>query len=169
MLHCIFCADKLLYVGGRLNNVCVDVWIITFATLLSYRRTTMSVTSSYVTYIRRYFIKVDISRRELYIVRDSGWWVPIGWLLQWLRAALYVVNFVDSHDGSIWQIFLMIVVMHPPPPHFNVGVDTFGPWPVVHRRTRGGSANQKRWALFVSIRGQVTQFRSDRGTDLLAQ
>lgn len=71
-----------------------------------------------------------------------------------------------------------------------VGVDTFGPWEVVHRRTRGGLAKHKRWALlftclvtrgihielieelssssfinalrrFTAIRGPVQQFRSD--------
>ena len=35
----------------------------------------------------------------------------------------------------------------PAPPFSYVGVDIFGPWSVEHRRTRGGSANQKRWAL----------------------
>lgn len=32
----------------------------------------------------------------------------------------------------------------PSPPFTFVGVDTFGPWNVVARRTRGGQANQKR-------------------------
>ncbi|XP_052087654.1 uncharacterized protein LOC127724660 [Mytilus californianus] len=36
------------------------------------------------------------------------------------------------------------------PPFTYVGVDCFGPWNIVTRRTRGGSANSKRWAvLFV--------------------
>lgn len=77
-----------------------------------------------------------------------------------------------------------------------VGVDTFGPWEVVHRRTRGGLAKHKRWALlficlvtrgihiewieelssssfinalrrFTAIRGPVQQFRSDRGTNFV--
>ncbi|XP_061169198.1 uncharacterized protein LOC133178524 [Saccostrea echinata] len=84
----------------------------------------------------------------------------------------------------------------PSPPFSYVGVDTFGPWAIVHRRTRGSSANQKRWALlftcmvtravhievieelssaafinalrrFVAIRGPVIQFRSDRGTNFI--
>ena len=29
-------------------------------------------------------------------------------------------------------------------PPTQVGVDTFGPWPIVTRRTRGGHANNKR-------------------------
>ncbi|XP_048759484.2 uncharacterized protein LOC125669080 [Ostrea edulis] len=75
-------------------------------------------------------------------------------------------------------------------------VDTFGPWDIVYRRTRGGKANQKRGALlftclvtravhielieelssssfinalrrFIAIRGPVQQFRSDRGTNFI--
>ena len=82
------------------------------------------------------------------------------------------------------------------PPFTYVGVDAFGPWSVVTRRTRGGQANSKRWALlftclciravhieviedlsasafinalrrFVAIRGKVKQFRSDRGTNFV--
>ena len=86
--------------------------------------------------------------------------------------------------------------VNPSPPFTFVGIDTFGPWPVVARRTRGGQSNQKRWAVlftclvsraihievveelssssfinalrrFLSIRGPVQQFRSDRGTNFV--
>ena len=82
------------------------------------------------------------------------------------------------------------------PPFTYVGLDVFGPWEVVTRRTRGGSANSKRWAIlftcistravhmeviesmsasscvnalrrFFSIRGPVKQLRSDRGTNFV--
>ena len=33
------------------------------------------------------------------------------------------------------------------PPFSYVGVDVFGPWEVLSRRTRGGHANSKRWAV----------------------
>lgn len=82
----------------------------------------------------------------------------------------------------------------PSAPFSHVGVDVFGPWEVITRRTRGGAANSKRWAVvftclavraihievieemssssfinaltrFISLRGPVTEFRSDRGTN----
>ncbi|XP_021370403.1 uncharacterized protein LOC110461304 [Mizuhopecten yessoensis] len=84
----------------------------------------------------------------------------------------------------------------PTPPFTYVGVDTFGPWEVSTRKTRGGAANSKRWAIlftcmasravhielveemsssafinalrrFVSLRGKVTEFHSDRGTNFV--
>ena len=36
------------------------------------------------------------------------------------------------------------------PPFTYVGVDVFGPWEVVSRRTRGGHSNSKRWAVMFS-------------------
>ncbi|MES9882937.1 MAG: hypothetical protein ABW185_18875 [Sedimenticola sp.] len=84
----------------------------------------------------------------------------------------------------------------PGPPFSSVGVDTFGPWTVISRRTRGGQANKKRWGIlftclttravhievveelssssfinalrrFVAIRGEVKVFRSDCGTNFV--
>ncbi|XP_052062914.1 uncharacterized protein LOC127702663 [Mytilus californianus] len=86
--------------------------------------------------------------------------------------------------------------LEPSPPFTNVGIDTFGPWTIVSRKTRGGYANSKRWAIlftclvtraihielieemsssafinavrrFAAIRGQVKIFRSDRGTNFI--
>lgn len=86
--------------------------------------------------------------------------------------------------------------LEPNPPFTAVGVDTFGPWEVVTRKTRGGSANSKRWALlftclgtravhievveemtsssfinafrrFTAIRGPAKVLRSDRGTNFI--
>lgn len=81
-------------------------------------------------------------------------------------------------------------------PFSHVGVDVFGPWHIVTRRTRGGMVESKRWAVlftclciravhieiiedmssssftnalrrFVAIRGSVKVFRSDRGTNFI--
>ncbi|KAM9463019.1 uncharacterized protein Hap1MRO34_016877 [Clarias gariepinus] len=83
------------------------------------------------------------------------------------------------------------------PPFSYVGLDVFGPWAVVTRRTRGGAAQSKRWAIlftcmttrgvhieviesmdacscinairrFFAIRGPAKQMRSDRGTNFIA-
>ncbi|KAM4591910.1 uncharacterized protein PAE49_019480 [Odontesthes bonariensis] len=80
------------------------------------------------------------------------------------------------------------------PPFSNVGIDVFGPWSISTRRTRGGAANSKRWAViftclsvravhievieamdtssfinalrrFFAIRGPVKLIRSDCGTN----
>lgn len=84
----------------------------------------------------------------------------------------------------------------PEPPFTTVGLDVFGPWTVVTRRTRGGSAQSKRWAVlftcmstravhielietmstdsfinalrrFFAIRGPAKLLRSDRGTNFV--
>ena len=86
--------------------------------------------------------------------------------------------------------------LSPGPPFTSVGVDVFGPWPVVTRKTRGGSAQNKRWATlftclttravhlevledmssscfinalrrFVALRGPVQIIRSDRGSNFV--
>lgn len=78
------------------------------------------------------------------------------------------------------------------PPFTNVSLDVFGPWMVMTRRTRGGSADNKRWAVLFtcmstramhielvesmstssfinalrrcfSVRGPAKRLRSDRG------
>ena len=80
------------------------------------------------------------------------------------------------------------------PQFTNVGIDVFGPWSISTRRTRGGAANHKRWAViftclsvravhielieamdtssfinalrrFFAIRGPVKLIRSDCGTN----
>ena len=82
------------------------------------------------------------------------------------------------------------------PPFTNVGMDIFGPWTIVTRKTRGGTSDSKRWAVlftclysraihveviesmdtcafisayrrFVAIRGPVSKLRCDRGTNFV--
>ncbi|XP_021352865.1 uncharacterized protein LOC110449992 [Mizuhopecten yessoensis] len=82
------------------------------------------------------------------------------------------------------------------PPFTSVGIDTFGPWSVVSRKTRGGMAQSKRWAIIftclttrgvhievveemssysfinalrrlIALRGNVKEIRSDRGTNFI--
>ncbi|XP_014911401.1 uncharacterized protein LOC106961853 [Poecilia latipinna] len=82
------------------------------------------------------------------------------------------------------------------PPFSYVGLDVFGPWEIVTKRTRGGQVNNKRWAVlftcmstraihieivetmtassfinalrrFFSLRGPAKKLRSDRGTNFI--
>ncbi|XP_062268020.1 uncharacterized protein LOC133973962 [Platichthys flesus] len=82
------------------------------------------------------------------------------------------------------------------PPFTYVGLDVFGPWSIVTRRTRGGQAESKRWAImfsclssravhidliesmdasscinalrrFFALRGPVVQLQSDCGTNFI--
>ncbi|XP_049341522.1 uncharacterized protein LOC125806060 [Astyanax mexicanus] len=84
----------------------------------------------------------------------------------------------------------------PEPPFTHVGLDVFGPWAIMTRRTRGGSADSKRWAViftcmatravhlellesmttdsfinalrrFFAVRGPARLLRSDRGTNFV--
>ncbi|KAI7789378.1 hypothetical protein IRJ41_019889 [Triplophysa rosa] len=84
----------------------------------------------------------------------------------------------------------------PEPPFTTVGLDVFGPWSIMTRRTRGGCAESKRWAVlftcmstravhielietmsmdsfinalrrFFSVRGPAKLLRSDRGTNFV--
>ena len=130
-------------------------------------------------------------------VRRKGWWIPCGKRListiihkcvrcRKLRGSLQYQQMADLPSDRV-KIGA---------PFTSVGVDVFGPWSVVTRRTRGGQANSKRWAVlftclttravhielveemssssfinalrrFISIRGKVTEFRSDRGTNFI--
>ncbi|XP_069108940.1 uncharacterized protein [Argopecten irradians] len=86
--------------------------------------------------------------------------------------------------------------LNPAPPFSHVGIHVFGPWSVVTRKTRGGQAQSKRWAViftclmiravhievveemtsssfinclrrFVALRGEVKLIRSDCGTNFV--
>ncbi|XP_077866039.1 uncharacterized protein LOC144353323 [Saccoglossus kowalevskii] len=82
------------------------------------------------------------------------------------------------------------------PPFTNVGMDVFGPWNLVSRRTRGGASGVKRWAVificlyttaihieiidsmdtsafinalrcFIAVCGTVRRLRCDQGTNFI--
>ncbi|XP_052787345.1 uncharacterized protein LOC128222405 [Mya arenaria] len=130
-------------------------------------------------------------------VREGGFWVTGGKK----QVSSYIYSCVlcrKLRSKSQTQLMADLPAdrLTPAPPFTYVGVDVFGPWNVVTRKTRGGQSTNKRWAVlftcltiravhvelveemsssafinalrrFISIRGNVLQFRSDRGTNFV--
>nr|XP_034320016.1 uncharacterized protein LOC105322041 [Crassostrea gigas] len=188
-------ADGLLRVGGRLNNVSVDV-------LNDNMRNPIILTKNHhVSYlIIRHLHQKVFHQGRLFTegaVCSAGFWVVNSKRMTTLAIRTCVVcRKLRGQPGWQHMADLPEDRCEPCPPFSYVGVDTFGPWPVVHRKTRGGNSNQKHWAIlftclvtraihievideltsaafinalrrFIAIRGQVTQFRSDRGTNFV--
>jgi len=149
--------------------------------------------------VRHYHERVNHQGRHFTdgAIRMAGYWILGGKRLissmirkcvkcLKLRGKLETQKMSDLPEGPL----------DPAPPFSYVGVDVFGPWKVVARRTRGGEAHNKRWAViftclairaihiemiedmsscsfinalrrFISIRGSVKEFRSDRGTNFV--
>ncbi|XP_021372003.1 uncharacterized protein LOC110462388 [Mizuhopecten yessoensis] len=84
-------------------------------------------------------------------VRSAGFWI-VGSkrLISSEIAKCIVCRKLRGHLGWQHMADLPVDRLKPAPPFSYVGVDAFGPWPIVYRRTRGGAANQKRWALLFS-------------------
>lgn len=184
--------DGLLRVGGRLRK----------AQLPSSQKNPLLIPGK--AYLAKLIItdcheKVSHQGRHFTegMVRQMGYWISGGKRLiyqlisrcvkcQRLRGRMCQQQMSDLPDARLT----------PAPPFTYVGVDVFGPWNIVARRTRGGVSNSKRWAVmftcltcravhielvedmssssfinslrrFQSIRGKVTEFRSDRGTNFV--
>lgn len=127
-------------------------------------------------------------------IRRAGYWITGGKRL--ISSVLHsCVQCRKLRDRAEFQKMsdLPAERLTPSPPFSYVGVDVFGPWTIVTRKTREGSANSKRWAVmfsclvtrgvhieemssssfinalrrFIAIRGPVMEFRSDRGTNFI--
>ena len=130
-------------------------------------------------------------------IRSAGFWITGAKRL--VSSLIYkCVNCRRGHGKLLTQKMadLPAIRLKPSPPFTYVGVDCFGPWSVTTRRTRGGSADSKRWAAlftcmccravhievleqmntpsfinalrrFYAIRGNVKEFYSDRGTNFV--
>ncbi|KAK3082830.1 hypothetical protein FSP39_006584 [Pinctada imbricata] len=186
----------LLRVGGRLGNV-KNEGIIDDLSRHPIILPKQHHISSLI--VRHYHQKIFHQGRHLTdgAIRAAGFWIVGGKQLVYSEIAKCLI--CRKLRGQLgWQFMADLPEdrLKPAPPFSYVGVDTFGPWPVVHRRTRGGLAHQKRWALLftclvtraiqielieelssssfinalrrlVAIRGPVVQFRSDRGTNFV--
>ncbi|XP_033727618.1 uncharacterized protein LOC117316950 [Pecten maximus] len=184
--------DNLLCVGGRLKRADIPVQMKSpilipgkhhLATLL----------------VRHYHEKVCHQGRHLTegAVREAGHWITGGKRL--ISSIIHSCVTCRKSRGKLGvqkMSDLPTERLEPGPPFTSVGVDCFGPWQIVTRKTRGGQANSKRWAVlftcltsravhievieemstssfinalrrFISTRGKVKMFRSDRGTNFV--
>ncbi|XP_033119843.1 uncharacterized protein LOC117119135 [Anneissia japonica] len=130
-------------------------------------------------------------------VRAAGYWIIGG--KQKIASVLHRCITCKKLRGKEHQQKMSDVPVErltPAPPFTYVGLDVFGPWTVRTRRTRGGQARGKRWAVlftcmtcraihieviesmdtssfinalrrFFSIRGPASQLRSDCGTNFI--
>ncbi|KAM4593953.1 uncharacterized protein PAE49_010961 [Odontesthes bonariensis] len=182
--------DGLLRIGGRLNQSALDAreklpLVIPgrshIATLL----------------VRHYHEKVKHQGRVFTegSVRSAGFWI-VG-AKKCINGILHKCVTCNKFQGRAAEQKMADL---PPdrlstePPFTYVGLDVFGPWTITTRRTRGGQANSKRWAVlftcmstravhielveamdtssfinalrrFFALRGPAKQIRSDCGTN----
>ena len=185
-------SDGVLRIGGRLGN----------ADISSGERNPIIIPHHlHITtlLIRHYHEKVRHQGRHFTegAIRQAGFWI-IG---AKRSISSYIYNCVTCRKlrGKVEEQKMSDLPadrLTVAPPFTYVGLDAFGPWSVVTRRTRGGIANSKRWAIlftclttraihievieemtsssfinalrrFIGIRGPVKQFRSDRGSNFV--
>ena len=181
----------LLRVGGRLGKADLGNYECHPLILQGSHHVTTLI-------VHHYHAKVQHQGRVFThgLIRSSGFWI-IG-----------EKRLVNSHDKCVTckrlrgrrQLQKMADFpaerLTPAPPFSYVGLDVFGPWQVCARRTRGGFANAKRWAVlftcmtaraihieviesmdtssfinalrrFLALRGPVIQLRSDCGSNFI--
>ena len=184
--------NSMLRVGGRLNR----------SDLIQHERNPLIIPSKHhiaTLLVRHYHEKVKHQGRHFTegALRAAGFWVIGGKrLISSLLHQCVKCRKLRRKPETQVMSDLPADRLLPGPPFTNVGVDTFGPWTVVTRRTRGGQAQGKRWAImftcltiravhieiieelssaafinalrrFVAIRGKVKILRSDRGTNFV--
>ncbi|KAK3086079.1 hypothetical protein FSP39_013163 [Pinctada imbricata] len=184
--------DGLIRVGGRLTRASMDE--------PSKHPIVIPKKAHIATLLVRYFHE-QVHHQGRHItegsVRSGGFWIIAGKRLisSILHSCVTCRKLRGKQENQI-MADLPSCRLHPTPPFSFVGVDTFGHWHVVSRRTRGGIAQSKRWAIlftcltiravhieiveemtassfinalrrFVSVRGKVREYHSDRGTNFI--
>jgi hypothetical protein len=186
-------ADGLLRVGGRLRHSHSEI---------TFKNPTILPAKHHISTLIARKCHEDVKHQGRHItegrIRSSGYWLVGGKRL--VSSMIYgCVTCRRLKKGLDYQKMSDLPeerVLPGYPPFSFVGVDIFGPWEVITRKTRGGSANSKRWAAlftclstravhieviedmsasafinalrrFVAIRGSVKIFRSDRGTNFI--
>lgn len=184
--------DGLLRVGGRIHRASIE-----------YKEKHPIIIPGNnhiaVLLIRHYHCEVKHQGRHFTAgaLRDAGFWIVGERRL--ISSLLYKCVICRKLRGKQEQQLMSDLPedrVSPNPPFSSVGIDTFGPWSVVTRKTRGGQANSKRWALlftclstraihievieelssssfinalrrFIALRGSLKEIRSDRGTNFV--
>ncbi|XP_055997867.1 uncharacterized protein LOC130047266 [Ostrea edulis] len=182
----------LLRIGGRLNNL--------KSTGLASLNPVIVPRGHVATLLVRFFHnKVFHQGRTITegAVRSHGFWILGGKrLISSIIYACVVCRKLRRRPQEQKMADLPVDRLTPGPPFSSVGLDVFGPWPVLTRKTRGGSAQSKRWAVlvtclttravhieviedmssscfinalrrFVALHGPVKLIRSDKGTNFI--
>lgn len=135
--------DGLLRPGGRLRHASIDPEVKNPNILPKQSHVTRLLVSHYHT-------KVEHQGRQFTeaAVRAAGLWIVAGKRL--ISSVLHPCVTCRKLRGKL-EVQKMAYL--PPEglslsqPFTYVGLDVFGPWNVVTRRTRGGAAQSKRWAI----------------------
>ncbi len=191
-LNPVIDSDGLLRVGGRLDR----------AELTIEERHPVILPGSHhiaTLVVKHYHNEVKHQGRHFThgLIRAKGYWIIGGKRL--VNRVIYQCvrcRKLRGQQANQKMADLPVQRLTPAPPFTFVGLDVFGPWQVVTRRTRGGVAYNKRWAViftcltiraihieliesmdtssfinalrrFVAVRGPVKQLRSDCGTNFV--
>ncbi|XP_021180355.2 uncharacterized protein LOC110369531 [Fundulus heteroclitus] len=184
--------NKLLQVGGRISRSGLGVKETNPIILPGSNHITTLI-------VRHYHEKVNHQGRHFTegAVRENGLWIVgakgcIGKVISQCVTCKKLRGKLEEQLMSDLPLDRLQVA----PPFSYVGMDMFGPWEVTSRRTRGGQANSKRWAIlftclctrgvhievveemssssfinalrrFFALRGPAKQLRSDCGTNFV--
>ncbi len=182
----------LLRIGGRLKNATLD---------LNEKFPLIIPGHSHVAklLVEHYHDRVKHQGRVLTesAIRNAGYWI-VG-VRKLINSILHKCVICNKFRGKVTEqkmADLPIDRLSTEPPFTYVGLYVFGPWTVVARRTRGGQAQSKRWAVlftcmttravhielidcmdsstfinalrrFFALRGPAKQIRSDCGTNFV--
>eukprot|EP00105_Crassostrea_gigas_P011500 XP_011427190.1 PREDICTED: uncharacterized protein LOC105328120 [Crassostrea gigas] len=135
----------ILRVGGRLNKLKLD----------NFEKNPAIIPGSHhiaTLLVRHHHDLLKHQGRHLTegAVRSAGLWITGGKRL--VSSVIYKCITCKKLRGKIAaqkMADLPADRLEPAPPFTNVGVDVFGPWQVITRKTRGGSASSKRWGCFI--------------------
>ncbi|KAK3086675.1 hypothetical protein FSP39_021786 [Pinctada imbricata] len=186
--------DGVLCVAGRLGQAKEHLSLLTVNPIIIPKK------SHIATLLVRHF-HTQVNHQGCRItegrLRSAGYWiVGVKRLIKTIIHSCITCKILRGRLCSQKMADLPIDRLTPGPPFSFVGLDTFGPWNVVSRKTRGGLAHHKRWAIlftclvcraihievveelstssfinalrrFFAVRGPVRQFRSDRGTNFV--